>query len=1006
MTPSAGSPAVDPAANAFTGTPDELAARCPLSFAQQGLWIVDQLEPGRAVYSIPQAWRLEGSLDIPAFQQALNRVVARHETLRTTFGSIKGRPVQLVSEFQPRHFPVIDLSGAVDPEAAARQIMDDEAQSPFDLRRGPLFRAHILRLSANEHLALFNLHHIVSDAQSFELLRREISECYEAVRAGRKAALPFLPVQYLDYALWQRERFQSGLLERELAYWKQHLAGAAASQEFPCDFSRDGDAFKGASERFALPMATVQALKEMSRREGATLFMAVLAALGALLHRWIGSNDVVVGAPFSGRGRAETENLIGLFVNTLPLRLRVNREMAFSELLVHVRETVLGVFAHQETPFEEIVRALAPERNLRRNPFFQVVLALQKGTPASWAFGGLHACLVEMDTHTAKFDLTLLLEETDCGIKGRLEYNTDLFEANTIRCFLQQFISLIESVAEMPACPVRRLPAPSMVCTEPARPEASAPDFESEYQETIHRAFETQAAQTPDAVAVSFQGRTLTYAELNARANRLARRLHALGVRPGVRTGVCLERSPELILSLLAILKAGSAYVPLDPACPSKRLAFLAQDAALPVVIASESFDTSVFAGTGTAVLAVNDAAINTQEAGNLDAHAASEDPAYVLYTSGSTGAPKGVIVPHRAVLRLVRGADYARFAPDEVFLQFAPISFDASTFEIWGALLNGARLEIFPPHMPSLAELGRVIHERAVTTLWLTAGLFHQMVDEQLEDLRGVRQLLAGGDVLSVPHVAKLIRNVPECRLINGYGPTENTTFTCCFPVPSFWRPRRSVPIGRPIRGTQVFVLDEQLEPVPTGVPGELCIAGEGLALGYLNQPELTAERFVSNPFGPPGSRMYRSGDRVRLLPDGNLEFLGRMDQQVKIRGFRVEPGEIETALRRHPGVHDAAVTARETHTGRELVAYVVAAGQKPAPETLERFLRTKLPPYMMPASFVFLDALPLTANGKVDYRALPAPAASRGDNAPAPPVSETEAILLSIWKEVLGRN
>jgi amino acid adenylation domain-containing protein len=984
---------------------------CPLSFAQQRLWFLEQLNPGTPVYNIPQAWRLSGPLDLSAWQRALNELVARHETLRTTFHSIQGRPAQCVAPFQPRQFPVTDVSQVADAAAAARRVVDAEARQPFDLAVGPLFRVHTVRLSAVEHIVVFTLHHIIADAQSFDILRRELGSWYEAFAAGRTWSLPELPIQYLDYAAWEREQAASGAWEKDVLYWQQQLAGELPALEWPADAAPPARrTHHGASEPFSLPAPLTVALRAIGRAHGATLFMVLLAAFKAFLHRCTGQADIVVGTPVSTRNREELEGVVGMFINTVALRTPVGDDPSFAGLLARVRETACGAFAHADLPFDELIKAIRPDRGAESDPLLQAVFALQPGFPAEWLIGDLRASLVDVDTASAKFDWTLLLEEADCGIQGRLEYNTDLFEAETIKRLLRQFRFLLDGIA---ADPNRRLSEiPLLTGAERRQLVEEWSGAESEYERgaSVQEIFAAQARLRPDAPALVFEERQWSYAELDRRSDELARWFRAAGVRPGTLAGLCVERSFDLIAAMLGILKAGGAYVPLDPSYPAERLQFMVADTAAAVLVTdSRSRHVLAPADASLRVVCVDEPAENPDDSEPLPKTGA-EDLAYVMYTSGSTGTPKGVAVTHRGIVRLVRKTNYVTLSPSDIFLQLAPISFDASTFEIWACLLNGGKLVLFPPHTPSLEELGRAIRRHQVSVLWLTAGLFHQMIDSQAASLGSVRQLLAGGDVLSVPHVLKTLRELPGCRLINGYGPTENTTFTCCHRVPRDWAGGRSVPIGRPISNTRVFILDDHFEPVPVGIAGELCIAGDGLARGYWNRKELTEEKFVTcRPAGggSTGVRVYRTGDRARWLADGTVEFLGRKDQQVKIRGFRIEPGEIEAVLARHPSVRAAAVIAREEKPGtRELIGYLVPQpGAVVDGKAMREFVAGKLPPHMVPAAWVMLDEMPLTANGKVDRRVLPAPQWQRSESAVAPR-SGVEQQVAAIWHEVLGRD
>lgn len=994
----------------------EAADLCPLSFAQERLWFLDQLNPGSAAYNIVQAWRLQGPFNPEIFEAAVNELLRRHEILRTLFPAANGRPAEVISAHVPVSLNVEDLSLSSNPEAELRRVLNDEVCRPFDLGGEFLFRLRLVRIEHEDHAAVFNMHHIISDGWSFEILRREISECYSALAAGRQPDLPELSIQYLDYARWQREQHNApATLEESIGFWKEQLADSPPTLALPTDHRRTASsADKGDSVDFALSDELSASLRQLAKTEETTLFVVLLAAFNALLFRITSQDDIVVGSAVSGRTLPETEPVIGLFIDTIPLRTRLDGDMRFRDLLRRVRSTVIGSLCHAELPFEKIVEAVHPERDAQLNPFFQVVLSLRQAYPESWSMGPLRGSLLEVRTQRAKFAWTFLLEECVDGIKGRLEYQTDLFEPDSVRRFLQLFKILLCGVAADPSSRVARLPLNTAAELQNL---LSAGDAVGPYERdaTIPRLFELQAARTPDAIALlTSGGERVSYRELNARANGLAHRLLRMGLPAQARIGVLLARSPELIVALLGILKAGAAYVPLDREYPEQRLQFMIRDAEVSLLVTDSSFDPAasrLLSGSrGGSIPAIDiDSMSPEADSSNPSIVSAATDPCYVMYTSGSTGTPKGVVIPHRGVVRLVRFPNYVNISPEDVFLQFAPASFDASTFEIWGALLNGARLVIAPTGVPSLEELGRLIEANGVSILWLTAGLFHQMIDHQADRLKSVRQLLAGGDVLSVPHVRSALSALPGCQLINGYGPTENTTFSCCYPIPPDWRADRAVPIGRPVSNTHVLILDSELAPVPVGVPGELCVGGDGLALGYLNQPALTAEKFVPNPHPSrvSGDRLYRTGDRARWLPDGTIEFLGRTDQQVKIRGFRVEPGEIEAALANHPAVRNCIVLPREHAGGKELTAYVaVKAEGEIQEELLQRSLASILPSHMVPSRIVFLDELPLTPHGKVDRRRLPVLQESARSKDFASPSTPTEAALLEIWQAVLGRT
>jgi amino acid adenylation domain-containing protein len=1034
----------------------------PLSFAQQRLWFLDQLEPGSAVYNVCQAVRMHGVLNPAALEQALNEVVRRHEVLRTNFVAVDGRPVQVITALRVIAMKRVDLtegrSGS--PAAELEQLLKEEARRPFDLSRDMLMRALLVRTAPNEHTLLLTLHHIISDGWSVGILFREMAALYQAVGNGEPAGLPDLSIQYADYACWERDGSQGQNLEPLLAYWRKQLQGPLPVLELPVDHPRTASPLsRGAAQAVSLPRNLTQEIKTIGQQEGATLFMTLLAAFQVLLYRWTGQDDIVVGSVVAGRRKVELEKLIGFFVNTLVFRGDLSGEPTFRQLLVRIRDMAVGALAHQDLPFERLVNELRPDRTVSRNPLFQAMFVLQNAPMAPTSLPGLQLEPVEVDTDTSKFDLTLSVMEGSAGLRAAMEYNADLFESDTIARLLASFETLLEGIVANPDQPISRLPL--LTPAESRRIVTEWNDTRTEYPRdaTIAELFAAQVARAPHAPAVTFGDRRLTYLQVDAEANRLAHWLRRVGVGPDTLVAVSLERSLELIIALLGIIKAGGTYVSLDPTYPAERLAYMLRDTNASVILTQSKLRGTVDdfvrahrtgAGTASADAAPGERELRPATVLCVDTEwsriAAEPDTApacevtperlaYVSYTSGSTGQPKGVCVPHRGVVRLVRNTNYATLGPDEVILQFAPIAFDASTFEIWGALLNGGHLVVYPPGLTSLAELGEFIERHRVTTLWLTAGLFHQMVEEQLGRLRNVRQLLAGGDVLSPTHVARVLQQLPGTRLINGYGPTENTTFTCCHSIVAPPTAGRSVPIGRPIANTQVYILDRNLQPVPVGVPGELYAGGDGLARGYLNRPDLTAERFIPNPLAganasaansatseipnlkfeirggsaaaPAAPRLYRTGDRARWRPDGTIEFLGRIDRQVKIRGFRVEPAEIETVLSAHPLVKECAVVVRDGPAAdKRLVAYIVPARDPaPSPDTWRKYLGERLPEYLVPSGFFTLPTLPLNANGKLDPRALP-------DDGGRPdmhgeyvaPRDDVERQLAGIWEDVLN--
>jgi amino acid adenylation domain-containing protein len=857
------------------------------------------------------------------------------------------------------------------------------------------------------------IHHIVSDEWSLGILFRELAAGYTAQVTGGTALLPELPIQYGDYAAWQREWLQGPVFEKQLGYWKERLNGNPPATELPLDHPRKAEpGFQGAGCWLSLGPELSGGIKALAQARGVTLFMFMLAAFKALLHRYTGREDIVLGTPMTGRNRVETERLIGFFVNTLPLRTRVSGEMTFLELLARVREVALGAYSHPDLPFDLLVEALQPERALNQTPFVKIMFLMQQAGGGELHFPGVELEFLDWGTDTSKFDITAGVLDSGEDIIARADYLVDLYEGGTIARFLSHYRNLLEGVVANPGARLRDLPLLSEAGRHQLLREWNRTETDYPRHRCVQELFEDQARRSPEAVAVTFGPARLTYRELDQRANQLAHWLRRAGVNPGEVVGVCLERSLELIVSLLGILKAGAAYAAFDPGLPPARLARMLDGLRLPAWLTQErhkalldSLDTPPIETRGLC-LDTQWALLAHEEITGVEVDKDPEGMAYVCFTSGSTGRPKGVCVPHRAIARLVKQTWYAGFSPDEVFLQLAPVSFDASTFEIWGPLLNGGRLVVMPPGTPSLSELAETIQREGVTTAWFTSGLFNQIIDESPEALKGLRQILTGGDVLSPPHIKKALACLGSCRLVNGYGPTENTTFSTCYSIPPSFDGTRSIPIGRPIANTRCYVLDPHLNPVPIGATGELYVAGDGLASGYLNEPRLTAEKFVPNPFEQ-GGRMYRTGDLVRYLPDGNLDFLGRADLQVKVRGFRIELGEIEAALLAHPRVRQCALVARPDAAGtKQLLAYVVReAGSQVSDGELRRFLGRRLPDYMLPAGFHFTEELPLSPSGKVDRRALPdiQPGTARAQDL-VEPGDDLERQLREIWSETLN--
>ena len=983
----------------------------PVSLQQQRLWFLDQMEPGNPAYNLTRAYRLSGTLSVDALERALAEVARRHEALRTTFAFRDGEPLQVIAPATPVALPVEDLRGMEDADGALSGLVADEAAHRYDLAAGPLFRARLARTADDAHVLVIGMHHAVSDGWSIGVLLREIGALYAAFAAGQPSPLADLPMQYGDYAAWQRRRLTGEVLDTQLAYWRGRLAGAPAVLELPTDRPRPAEqTFAGAAEQALIPAELLDRLRALAREEGATLYMVLLAAFGVLLGRWSGQDDVVVGSPVAGRTRDEVEGLIGFFVNTLALRTELGGDPSFRELVGRVRETTLGALQHQEVPFERLVEELKVERSLSHSPVFQALFALQNFEGGALSLGGLDAAALPVGLETSKNDLSLYAAEGADGLGCRLIYNPDLFDAATIRRMLGHFGTLLEQAA---ADPSRRIGGLELLAADEREQllgawNATARPWPQDV--TVDALIAQQAARTPDAPAVTFRGESLTYAQLDARANRLANHLRALGAGPEARVGICLERSAQTAVAMLAALRTGAAYLPLDPAYPADRLAYMLEDSGAPVLVTQASL-RGLLPAAGVRVVSVDEDAdaIAAEPAEAPPSAAVAQNAAYVIYTSGSTGKPKGVQVTHANAASFFAGMDERVGGPvPGVWLAVTRISFDISVLELLWTLARGFHV-IVQPELDQATDdepLAGQIRRHAVTHLQCTPSLAALLVAESgVEAVAPLSRILLGGEALPAELAAQITDVLPD-GLVNMYGPTETTVWSATHAVTAD-DAQGIVPIGRPIANTRLYVLDAAFRPQPVGVPGELYIAGAGVTRGYHNRAALTAERFLPEPFGgEPGARMYRTGDRARVRADGAVEFLGRADFQVKIRGFRIEPGEIEAALKQHPAVRDAAVVVREDAPGdRRLAAYVVSAEAELPEAALRAHLRERMPEYMVPAAFVAMDAFPLTPNGKLDRRALPAPAAAVRDAAGfTAPRGEMERTVAAVWAEVLG--
>ena len=981
----------------------------PLSFAQQRLWVLHQLDPSNPSYNMPEAVRFLGPLNTATLERSLNEIVRRHEVLRTTFKTTEEDAIQIIAPRQEISLSELDLSSLpeAEREAEAARLTEAEAMQPFNLATGPVLRVTLLRLASEDQIILFTMHHIASDVWSMGVLVRELMALYTAYSEGRPSPLPELPVQYADYAIWQREWSQQPEFAKQLDYWKQQLDGAPASLDLPTDRPRPAVlSFRGSVQRFELTPELSASLISLSREENCTPFMTLLAAFKTLLLRYTAQTDIVVGTPMAGRNRAEIENLIGFFVNTLVLRTNVGGNPSFRELLGRVREVALGAAAHQDFPFEKLVEELQPDRDLSRTPLFQVMFALQNIRTENLALQDLQVIPAGATPAIAKFDLTLFMSETNGEIAGTFEYNTDLFDHSTIARMIEHFQQLLESIATSPDQRVSDL----RMLTSVEQHELlvafnnTAQEFPSE--RCVQQLIEQQVAKTPGALAVSFKDERLTYWELNRRANQVAHRLRALGVGPEVLVAILMNNSVELVVALLGVLKAGGAYVPLDPSHPQDRLKAVVAEANVSVLLTVERFRETLASGVQTICL---DTDVVHVSQNNPICTTRPENLAYVIYTSGSTGKPKGAMISHRSLVNYLTWASrYYSVADGQGSPVHSPLGFDLTVTSLFTPLLTGRAIELVPEEnvVENLGQLLRA--NRDFSLVKITPAHLELLRHYFADDITvGTKAFIIGGEALFNEQISFWQQHAPNTRLINEYGPTETVVGCCIYEAPAKAKNSGAVPIGRPIANAQLYLLDQEMQPVPTGVTGELYIGGVGVARGYLNQPAVTAEKFVPHPFATGhGERLYRTGDLARFLPDGNLEYLGRIDNQVKIRGFRIELGEVESVLAQHPAVQETVATVREDIAGdKRLIAYVTLAREQSVSE-LRLYLKDKLPSYMVPSAIVVLDALPLTTNGKIDHQALPAPddTRSRLGNSFIAPRNLLELKIAEMWEEILN--
>ncbi|MEM1393272.1 MAG: amino acid adenylation domain-containing protein [Cyanobacteria bacterium P01_H01_bin.150] len=988
----------------------------PLSFSQQRLWFIDQLYHGSPFYNIPIAFHIQGHLNITTLEQSLNEILKRHEVLRTNFTLVNGEAVQKIAPELNWDLSIINLEhlSGKDWESQVKEFAASSAKKPFNLAKELLVRATLLRLSQEEHILLVTMHHIITDGWSWGVFLRELSMLYAAFSTNQPSPLPELPIQYADFAVWQRDRIQNEFLATQLNYWKQQLKGELPVLQLPTDRQRpNATTFIGAKQYFKFSASLTNALRQLSQREDSTLFMSLLAAFNILLYRYTNQEDILIGSPIANRNRAELEGMLGLFVNTLVLRNNLNGNPSFCELLHRVREVTLDAYAHQDLPFEMLVEELQPERDLSRNPFYEVMFVLQNTPIDLHEVSGLTFRTLEFDSGTAQLDIFLSMSESEDGLTGCLEYNTDIFDSTTISQFINNFQTLLENIVENPQQRLSKLSLLNSSEREKLLFKFNQTRADYPQDSTLHQLFEQQVEQTPDSVALISESEELTYRQLNHRVNQFVHYLQKLGVTKETLVTLCLERDLDMVVGILAILKAGGAYIPLDPSYPESRLNFMLADSQASLLITKQEILEKIsLSSAKTICVDIHKEKIAQESIENPINISSSDNLAYIIYTSGSTGTPKGVLGTHGGT---VNGLHWLwktyPFTEGEVCCQKTAISFVDSVWEIFASLLQGVPTVIISNAtvLDSQLFIETLAHHK-VTRIILVPSLLRLLVDNYSHLVKKLSQLklwITSGEALSVNLVRTFQELIPEAKLINLYGSSEVSANATYYDTSLLQNQVHNVPIGRPIENTQIYLLNQDLQPTPLGVVGELYVGGDGLAKGYLHRRELTQERFIDNPFIPE-NKIYKTGDLVRYLKDGNLEYLGRSDEQVKIRGFRVELGEIATVITQHPDVQESVVIeGKDAQENQCLIAYLVTEKEDITAQILP-YLQQKLPSYMLPSAFVVLDALPLTPNGKVDKRALPNNEIIRQNTNKSfvAPRNFTELALVKIWGNLLNTS
>jgi amino acid adenylation domain-containing protein len=986
----------------------------PLSLAQSRLWLFSQLRPGSPAYNEVSSLRVEGSLDVPVLERSLQEIMRRHEALRTTFSTVEGKPVQVISPAHVTKLHVVDLGGLSEHARSAelQRLTEEEARRPFELTQGPLLRTTLFQLGEQRSVLMVTAHHIVLDGWSIGVFQRELAELYKAFSQGKPSPLDELPIQYADYSSWQRQWLRDDVLKRQLDYWVRQLSGMPPLLQLPFARPRpETETFAGATEYFKLDKQLSDELAALSRRANTSLFMTLLAGFQTLLYRYTNQTDIPIGTVVANREQPELEQLIGFFVNTLVLRGRLQDNPSFSQVLERVRDTALTAYEHQEIPFDHVVEALQPERSLSYNPLFQVMFILQNTPEHAFALPGLTLTPLQMASVTAKYDLTLSMEETPRGLTGHWEYNSDLFDTATIRRMSGHLETLLRAIVQAAERPISELPLLTAPEKQQLLVEWNQTDADFPRDSCIHQIFEAQAERTPEAIALEQAEQRLNYREVNQRANQVAHLLRERGVGPGTLVAVCLQRSVDMVVALLGVMKAGGTYVPLDPSYPTQRLSYMLEDSNVVVLLTHSPLRPRLSLDDAKVVCLDTDwNAISQRNPANPAPSAGPGDLAYIIYTSGSTGAPKGVRVSHRNLVHstTARWAYYRE--PLASFLLLSSFAFDSSVAGIYWTLTQGGRL-ILPEGdgPPDISKLHELIATRHVSHLLCIPSVYSLvMQNAQPHELSSLRTVIVAGEPCPAQLVERHHEVVGSAALYNEYGPTEATVWSTVHKLEAK-PPRGNVSIGRSIANTRIYILDTNLQPVPVGVPGELHVGGEGVAHGYLHRPELTEARFIPNPFSVQvGERLYKTGDLARYWPDGLIEFMGRIDEQVKIRGYRIEPGEVEAVLQRHPAVLEAVVIARDdAQENKRLVAYLaVDRARTVSVSELRDFALEHLPGFSVPSAFVLVEEFPRLPNGKVDRKALPVQDEPREETPDTASSGWTglQRTIATLWKETLG--